>query len=341
MWYLIANKCFILLFLPPRLYLFVMKHLIWIFFVCIGLFSCKKEDKIKEDIAVIPTSFTIDRFDKAFYETPVENFQQLKAKYPYFFPQGVADTVWTNKMQNPLYRELYQEVQNKFSNINPLKDELTALFQHVKYYFPNMKTPRVNTLISEMDYENKAIYTDSLVIISLDMYLGKEHKFYEFPDYLKQTFEPSQITQDLVQDLYARKAKPTTDRAFIAQMVQQGKCQYLKELLIPESTEAEIMGYTPEQVQWCKANEEYMWRFFIENKMLYESDMTLSRRFINPGPFSKFYTEIDSQSPGKVGVWFGWKIVQSFMKNNDMPLQEMLDMDEKELFLRSKYKPSK
>jgi hypothetical protein len=30
-----------------------------------------------------------------------------------------------------------------------------------------------------MDYNNKVIY-DSLAIISLEMYLGKEHKFYQF-----------------------------------------------------------------------------------------------------------------------------------------------------------------
>jgi hypothetical protein len=34
-----------------------------------------------------------------------------------------------------------------------------------------------------MDYNNKVIYADSLVIISPEMYLGKEHKFYQFPLY--------------------------------------------------------------------------------------------------------------------------------------------------------------
>ncbi len=312
------------------------------FFLMIPLlFSCKKENKIKEEVAEIPVAFTIERFDKAFYETPVEQFQELKAKYPYFFPAGVPDTLWTNRIQHPLYRELYQEVQKQFPNNQFLESELSTLFKHIRYYFPDLKTPKVNTLISEMDYESKAVYTDSLVIISLDMYLGKNHRFYEFPEYLKQNFEPVQITQDVVADFYLRKAKKSTDKSFLSQMVYEGKGLYLKELLIPKSTDAERIGYTNEQIAWCLDNEIYMWEYFVERKMLYDTDNNLSRRFIYPAPFSKFYLEFDNETPGRVGAWIGWQIVRSYMKNNEVTLQQMLDTDEKELFLKSKYKPKK
>jgi hypothetical protein len=30
--------------------------------------------------------------------------------------------------------------------------------------------------------------------------------------------------------------------------------------------------------------------------------------------FSKFYLEIDNESPGQVGGWIGWQIVRSYMK---------------------------
>jgi hypothetical protein len=46
-----------------------------------------------------------------------------------------------------------------------------------------------------MDYKSKAIYADSLVVISLELYLGKNHKFYQFPNYLKQNFEQRQIAR--------------------------------------------------------------------------------------------------------------------------------------------------
>jgi len=74
---------------------------------------------------------------------------------------------------------------------------------------------------------------------------------------------------------------------------------------------------------------------------LYDTDQKLIPRFINPAPFSKFYLEIDNESPGKVGSWIGWQIVRSFMENNDVSLQQLLQMDNKELFEKSKYKPKK
>ena len=84
-----------------------------------------------------------------------------------------------------------------------------------------------------------------------------------------------------------------------------------------------------------------MWRYFIEKKLLYDTDQKLIPRFINPAPFSKFYLEIDNESPGRVGAWIGWQMVRSFMENNEVSFQELLQMDAKEIFERSKYKPKK
>jgi uncharacterized protein YjaZ len=42
-----------------------------------------------------------------------------------------------------------------------------------------------------------------------------------------------------------------------------------------------------------------------------------------------------------VGAWIGWQMVRSYMKNNDVPLSDLLKMNAKELFEKSKYKPKK
>jgi energy-coupling factor transporter ATP-binding protein EcfA2 len=101
------------------------------------------------------------------------------------------------------------------------------------------------------------------------------------------------------------------------------------------------IGYLPEQITWCQENESYIWRYFIEKELLYSTDSKLPNRFTNMAPFSKFYLEIDNESPGRVGQWIGWQIVRSFMQNNKVSMQEMIKMDAKELFKKSKYKPKK
>lgn len=312
-----------------------------LFFLFIAFTACDKKSQAEKAVEEIPVSITVERFDKAFFESSPEKLPELKKQYPLFFPSGNDDSVWLEKMKDPLWRELYTEVEKKYPNFEKEKAEIEDLFRHAKYYFPQTKTPKVITVISEMDYHTKTIYADSLLVISLELYLGASHKFYQFPEYLKQNFEPRQMVPDIAANFVKTKIAPPTDSNLISLMVYSGKELYLKDLLIPEYTDAEKIGYKPEQIAWAQENESYIWRYFIEEKLLYSSDSKLPNRFVNPAPFSKFYLEIDNDSPGRIGQWIGWQIVRSFMENNDVPLQDMLKMDARQLFEKSKYKPKK
>ena len=306
------------------------------------LLSCDQKSKVEKAIEETPVDeIKVKRFDKQFFETPPKDLAKLKRQYPYFFSPNIHDTVWTNKMTAPIWREVYTEVEKKYPSSEGIQNSVEALVQHMKYYFPKTKTPKVITLISDMDYNNKAIYADSLIIISLELYLGKDHKFYTFPKYLKQNFEERQMMPDVVTSFSQGKIAPPTVKNLLSQMIYFGKELYLKDILLPEYTDAEKMGYTPEQIVWCQENESYIWRYFIEKEMLYSDEQKLASRFIDPSPFSKFYLEIDNDSPGQVGSWIGWQIVRSFMENNDTKLDQMLKMDAKEIFEKSKYKPKK
>ena len=318
-----------------------MRKITFAIALTLALISCDNKSKVEKSVEAIPLKIKVERFDKLFFETPPQDLNKLKKEFPYFFPSGNDDSVWLNKMKNPLWRELYTEVQKKYSNFEPVQKELETLFKHIKYYFPKTKTPKVITVISEMDYNNKVIYADSLLIISLELYLGKDHKFYQFPNYLKQNFEQKQILPDVVSSFSIQKIPPVSDNNLLGQMIYFGKQLVLKDLLLPDYSDADKMGYMPEQVKWCQENESYMWRYFIENELLYNNDQKLNNRFINPAPFSKFYLEIDNESPGSVGSWIGWQIVRSFMKNNEVSLEELLKMNAKEIFEKSKYKPKK
>ena len=318
-----------------------MKNYLFVVVFFFLILSCSKKSKAESAIAAIPLEIKVERFDKVFFETKPADLEKVKNEFPYFFPAGNDDNVWLSKMQDPLWKEVYTEVQKKYADFKPEKENLENLFKHIKYYFPETKTPKIVTIISEMDYNSKVIYADSLVIISLELYLGKNHKFYQFPNYLKQNFEQKQIAADVVSSFSATKIPPVIDKDLLSQMIYNGKQLYLKDLLLPKYSDAEKMGYTDEQIKWCDENENYMWRYFIEREMLYSNEQKLMSRFINPAPFSKFYLEIDNDSPGRVGAWIGWQIVRSYAKNNEVPIADLLKLNAKELFEKSKYKPKK
>lgn len=320
-----------------------MKRIIALLALVVLFFGCKDKSENEKKIQEIPVSLKLSRFDKIFFETQPKDLGKIKLSFPEFFPQGVPDTVWTNKMTNPLWKELYTEVQKKYGDFQPQKEEIEGVFKHAKFYFPNTRLPEIVTLISEMDYNTKVIYTGDYLLIALELYLGKDHEFYksEFPVYIRQNFEASQIIPDVVTALSNNQIPEDKNKNLLSQMIFAGKELYIKDLLIPDYSDADKMGYTPEQIKWCQENESYMWRFFIDESLLYDTDPKLGNRFINRAPFSKFYLEIDNESPGRVGAWLGWQIVRAYTENNKVNVKELLTMDATTIFNNSKYKPKK
>ena len=320
-----------------------MKFRTIVFSTCsLLLFACNNKTKVENAVEQMPLQMTTYRFDQAFFNASAQDLPKLKQKYPFFFPDGVDDAVWIDKIQNPQWRQLYKEVQLKYANFNTQQLEIENLFKRIKYYFPTIVTPKIYTVIGEMDLNTKTIYAKDKLIIALELYIGKQHPFYqEFPVYLKQNFEPRQILPDVVAAFSEQIVPPPASKTLLSQMIYHGKQLYLKTLLLPDYTAAEQIGYSTEQLQWCQDNESYMWQYFIEKKLLFSADSRLENQFINVAPFSKFYLEIDNESPGRVGQWLGWQIVQSYVIANKVSVQQLLKTDEKSIFEQSKYKPKK
>ncbi|WP_378182449.1 gliding motility lipoprotein GldB [Aquimarina sp. SS2-1] len=309
---------------------------------CIIL-SCANENKIEKEIAAIPVDIGIERFDRIFADVTPENLADVKTKYPFFFPEKDHDSIWIQKTKDTIQLEINKEVEKAFSSFSQEKEQLESLLQHIKYYFPEVTIPRVITVTSNVDYQRKVILSDNLLIISLDTYLGANHHFYSgIQSYLKNRFIKSQILPD-VATMYARQlVELPRDRTFLANMIYYGKEMYLKNLFLPNIADHEKIAYTKEQLAWAEANEEEIWRYFIDRRLLYSTDAELLPRFLYPGPFSKFYLEeIDQEAPDRIGQYIGWKIVNSYMKNNDVSLRQLLLTDAETIFNTSKYKPAR
>ncbi|WP_203229424.1 gliding motility lipoprotein GldB [Aureibaculum marinum] len=304
--------------------------------------NCTKKDKLDVDVSDISVDLDIHRFDQLFYTANAEKLPELKVKYPYLFPEQTPDSIWLQKIEDKDERELYTETQNVFSDFSDQEKQLKNLFKHIKYYYPEFTSPKVITLISNVDYEAKTVYADSLLLVSLDVFLGSDSKIYEsFPNYIKQNFTKNHLIVDVAKAITDVQLLFSTDRTFVSRMVQQGKKMYLLDAYLPKVNDAVKMGYTQEQIDWAEYNDEEVWKYFITNKLLFSTEQELSRRFLDNAPFSKFYQANDNETPGRIGVWFGWQIVRAYMKNTNTSLQEMLKAENEEIFKKSKYKPSK
>lgn len=319
-----------------------MKSLGAILLILILAYSCQKETKKLIDVSNIEVDFRVNRFEEVFYTASETDLPKLKMEYSILFPKGVQDSVWGSKMKNEDELYLFKESQKVFGDFKQEQYELEQLFKYIKYYNPKFKAPNVITHISDLDYQYPVIYADSLLFISLDMYLGSNNPVYKsFPEYLSQNFKKERLEVDVANDIIKRSYPKINTRIFLNRMIEEGKRIYLLDRFLPEVSDDLKMGYSIKKMKWAQDNEINVWKYFIENELLYSNDSNLNMRFINLSPFSKFYQEADQDSPGKIGVWIGWQIVRSYMENNDVNLQQLLETKPEVIFKNSNYKPRK
>jgi len=317
------------------------KSILAIVLVCC-LFSCDEENAVEKEIASIETKVLIDRFDQIFASATPKDLPELKDDYPFMFSDRYPDSFWIDKMNDSLHQELSFEVNKKYKNFDAIKNEISQLFQHLKYYFPEFNEPRVLTYVSEVKYRDKVFVTDTIALIALDTYLGEGHKFYgNIQNYLRQNFTQNQIIPDMAHEYAKKYTYQLKKKTLLEEMIYHGKLLYFKDKIIPFKTDEEKIGYTSQELSWAKENESEVWRYFVSRELLYYTDSKLPARFINPAPFSKFYLELDGESPGRLGQYIGWEIVRAYMKNNNVSLNRMLITDAETIFKEAKFKPRK
>ena len=312
-----------------------------IFCLILIFLGCSNNKKINTEIEKIPLEIKFDRFDLKFASVNKKGFQNFKNKYNFLFPSQFPDSIWMKRKNDSIQIMLQNEVNKIFPNINILEKESENIYKHLIYNFPLTKVPKFLTLINNVDYQNKIIFTDSIILISLDTFLGSTNKIYQgIPNFIKSDMDKSRFGSILVDKIASSIIKTPDSRFFLDRIIYKGKILLLKDFVIPSSTDETKIGYSKEQINWAKQNEEYIWKYFIGNELLFKTDDDLIDRFIIPAPFSKFYLEIDNESPGKIGQWIGWQILRSFRKKYpSLKISDILNLPSEELFKKANYKP--
>ena len=308
-----------------------------IVFLIIILFISCSDTKVSEQ-----NILKIERFEKIFYESDSSSISEVKSKYPFFFPDNFSDEIWINRLNDPIQREIYNEILYKYDDILLLEKRITDFFINSSKAFELTISPRLITVNTDVDYRNRIILTDSILLIGLDNYLGANHRFYEgIPEYIKEDLNPQNIISDIASE-YAGKLIPRLDDyTFLDKIINNGKILYYKDICLDDVPDKIKIGYSEKKLKWAIENEYFVWTYFVENNILFNPDNKLNSRFINNAPFSRFYLENDKDTSEMIGKFIGWNIVKSFMKNNDISFKKMTETKPIEIYMRSKYKPKK
>lgn len=325
------------------------RKFIW-FLLPLTLLACTN-DRWEVNLNEVQQSTAFKRFDVDFYETDSANFpnqlEKLIQAYPIFFTTGDS-ILWYDQRFDRKLLYLKRESNQAIPPVEweQIESDLSDALKRYYALVPDASELTVYTRIADLDFQYPVIFVDSLdfVAIELDVFLGENHPEYSrIPNYIKRRFTPEHIAPRVMEEIAASRVAPADPEfSLIEDMVRAGIIRFFQSTTLTEKPMHYHFGYTPEQIQFCEDNEATIWMYFVQNQLLFDSSLDTKRRFVLEAPFSKFYTEVDNQTPGRIAEWLGFRIVQSYVKKHpDISMQELMETtDYKTLFRNSGYKPS-
>lgn len=322
----------------------IFKTIAFSLLLVLGLSSCKKESQSQWKVEVTNPAEKVEITDisKEFYDQNVA-LDQFKTKFPWF--QGtVSNADFLKRKTDPAEIKIYKEAIAKIDQ-KKLQTDLQDLFSHIKYYFPQFKNPKVFLFSSVLQMIQDPIFYDAksnFLFIDVTGFMGDGNANYKGLElYFQKSMNPNNIVPKVSQIFAESFVKESPDhQKFIDQLILNGKIMMLQDAFLPTYPDYLKMNYTQKQYEWAVNNEANIWNYFVEGNLIFGDDHRLVERFISPGPFSKFYTEIDNESSPQIGIFTGWQICKSYFNEKpDTKLVDFLKLDGTIIFNQAGYKP--
>jgi hypothetical protein len=317
--------------------------------------GCAKNSHHKEN-AIQHKQVVIERFDKdikQYLDTKDPAIiNKIIARYPVILPAFGQVTinnshpdrngffpVISKYFSDSTLTRIYSDALRVFDNVEKEENELSQANEHLWEIYPGKQLPRFCMHVS--GFKQNILVTDSVISISIDKYLGEDYPVYKdfFYEYQRAQMDPEFIVRDylrayVISNLLSQESKK---QDLVSAMIREGKCLYLLSLLLPERSHESLIGYNGKQMKWCKNNERAVWRTTIERKFLYNTEYLIISKYLDEAPYTSLISPL---SPGKIGAWIGWQIVDSFVKRNPgVDASSIIQMDEHKLLELSKYNP--
>lgn len=336
----------------------VLPAILILFVLIIFVSSCRR-DPYRVNVSGIQLDLEIRDLGSDIFGTPPNEMaamaDSLKLRYgsaleTYSTVIGLGDTsdeqwksafiLFATDLRN---LDLWDEVKRVWPDTEELRQELESAFRHYRYYFPDKVVPEVISCISV--FNNSIIVDDSLLIVSLDRYLGAGSDYYPplgIYDYQARKMTPDHTASDCIYAWASTEWDYSSagygTRTLLNSMLHEAKLVYFTRRMMPSLPDTILFGFTGRQLEFCKAGEGVIWEYLVSKDLLFSTDAFLIRKFTGEAPFTSYFTE---ESPGRAVVWTGFRIIERYMNNNpDVTMPELMAMTDCQAILGgAKYNP--
>lgn len=308
------------------------------------LSACHQEKEIYPQAQVM-------RYDKALMEIDTANIRtelyRLAQQYPLFLEGAdLDDTINLIRIRNficdPLSQLAYEKAKEVYENPEhperSLEHRLGVIFGRTGKIFPNFKSPTVYTYNSYFDFANRIIYMDSILSIAIDLYTFDNEKYMTemgVPRYISRRMNQEHLDADVAKVVLAHEIGERNGTRLLDYIVHDGKILYLMKKILPETPENILLGYSLEELEWCNEHEKEVWNFIVQRNLLFESNPSQFRHFVNEGPFN---SQIQG-APARINQYIGIKMIEKYMKKSGSDINGLLKANADNILRTSQYKP--
>lgn len=316
-------------------------------FASCGSETPKVEKKEASETTRALEKLSINNFEEDFKKIDLNNFEEelksLESKYSLFFASNRPLSEWEIRAKNEKLSDLSDSLVDLFNNKYEWKEDLNKASVNYQKEFINDVMPEVYLWNSAFEMNEGVWGYNNQLILAMEQYLGEGHPFYDqLPRYIAFQRNPKFISRDLIKNFAESKSlTDSEDFTFLNQMLKAGKAYYFTEKMLDGISDGDLLKYNEEKLQWIEENESEVWKYFVNQELLFSTERKVGERFLAEAPFSKFNQDFDNKTPGRVGEWIGLQIIRSLAKKNpEMSLETIMGItDAQSILTLSKYKP--
>ena len=332
--------------------------------ILITSFGCKDRKKINiklKETEKVKLDLKIIRFDRMMATLNTENFEsklkEIESKAPEMYKLYIEQVTRAGLVNDQMYikrlkpfvldeysQELYSDVWKKFPDLKKTENQLSEVFSYINHYFPKDTIPKFYSMVSNFFHE--ANCSDNMIIVSLDLFLGADYKYYLdtrlFPNY-KRVCQREEYMLPLMIKAYFELRFPEKENSsgdLLSQMIYQGKMLYYLDLMMPGLEDSIKIEYSQKQLDWADKYEGLIWNQLIKNNVLYSTEEMKTSRYLGEAPFTNA-PGMPQETPPRIGAWVGWQIVKKYVeKNKNVSLIKVFSEKNAQIILSvSGYKP--
>lgn len=243
---------------------------------------------------------------------------------------NVSDTAFMNSftrfLSDDYLTRLEKRIREKFGDLTSKREEITGGFRNLRFHFPKGKVPE-HVVFMNSFYASSAFCTEKEIGIGLERYLGKETDVIrelpsdQFYEWMKEGLDQRFMSRDALCAWIMTHYVGEVEGNLAEHMIQWGKILYLTEAAFPDEKESMVLRYTDDELKWATDQEYEIWKYLVQDKLLFKIDERIRINLLNDAPFT---VGLPEKGPDRLGQFMGWRMVHKYMQIKRITVEELI-----------------